>query len=190
MCYQSTGSIVHPGPIPVPTTYLAVAGSGDNATAVGLYSAIVTALYRRERTGKGSAVTTSLLAEGVWSASGFDQGRAERGEVLRAARSQEPGECGAERDRAAMTSGSFSSSHRTSWRLSRKPLAARPPDRPAILRSGQAGGKHAPAHGILDEVFGAQRWPIGLRSSAASTSRLAPVRGSRGSDQRPALRLE
>ena len=46
-----------------------VAGSGDNATAVGLYSAIVTALYRRERTGKGSYVTTSLLAEGIWSAS-------------------------------------------------------------------------------------------------------------------------
>src|SRR5262245_22576276 len=46
-----------------------VGGSGDNATAVGLYAAIVTALYRRERTGKGSCVTTSLLAEGVWSAS-------------------------------------------------------------------------------------------------------------------------
>jgi formyl-CoA transferase len=46
-----------------------VAGSGDNATAVGLYSAIVTALYRRERSGEGSYVTTSLLAEGVWSAS-------------------------------------------------------------------------------------------------------------------------
>src|SRR6201991_2069197 len=46
-----------------------VGGSGDTATAVGLYSAIVTALYRRERTGKGSYVTTSLLAEGVWSAS-------------------------------------------------------------------------------------------------------------------------
>jgi crotonobetainyl-CoA:carnitine CoA-transferase CaiB-like acyl-CoA transferase len=46
-----------------------VGGSGDNATAVGPYSAIVTALYRRERTGKGSHVTTSLLAEGVWSAS-------------------------------------------------------------------------------------------------------------------------
>ena len=29
----------------------------------------VTALYRRERTGKGSYVTTSLLAEGIWSAS-------------------------------------------------------------------------------------------------------------------------
>jgi len=51
-----------------------VAGSGDNATAVGLYSAIVTALYRRERTGNGSYVTTSLLAEGVWSASVSIQG--------------------------------------------------------------------------------------------------------------------
>jgi len=48
---------------------LPVGGSGDNATAVGIYSAIVTALYRRERTGKGAYVTTSLLAEGVWSAS-------------------------------------------------------------------------------------------------------------------------
>jgi formyl-CoA transferase len=46
---------------------LPVAGSGDHATAVGLYSAIVTGLYRRERTGKGSYVTTSLIAEGVWS---------------------------------------------------------------------------------------------------------------------------
>src|SRR4051812_44135287 len=51
-----------------------VAGSGDNATAVGLYSAIVTALYRRERTGKGSHVTTSLLAEGIWAASVSIQG--------------------------------------------------------------------------------------------------------------------
>jgi formyl-CoA transferase len=46
-----------------------VAGSGDNATAVGIYSVIVTALYRRERTGEGAYVTTSLLAEGIWSAS-------------------------------------------------------------------------------------------------------------------------
>src|ERR1700719_5167016 len=49
-------------------------GSGDHATAVTLYSAIVTALYRRERTGKGSYVTTSLLAEGVWAASVSIQG--------------------------------------------------------------------------------------------------------------------
>jgi formyl-CoA transferase len=50
-----------------------VAGSGDNATAVCIYAAIVTGLYRRERTGKGSYVTTSLLAAGVWSASVFIQ---------------------------------------------------------------------------------------------------------------------
>src|SRR5579859_5845024 len=50
-----------------------VAGSGDNATAVCLYAAVATALYRRERTGKGSYVTTSLLAAGVWSASVFIQ---------------------------------------------------------------------------------------------------------------------
>ncbi|MGX5803424.1 CaiB/BaiF CoA transferase family protein [Bradyrhizobium sp. Arg314] len=46
---------------------LPVSGSGDHATAVSLYSAIVTALYRREKTGKGSCVTTSLLAAGIWA---------------------------------------------------------------------------------------------------------------------------
>jgi crotonobetainyl-CoA:carnitine CoA-transferase CaiB-like acyl-CoA transferase len=45
-----------------------IAASGDHATAVGLFSAIVMALYRREHTGEGSYVTTSLLAEGVWAA--------------------------------------------------------------------------------------------------------------------------
>jgi crotonobetainyl-CoA:carnitine CoA-transferase CaiB-like acyl-CoA transferase len=42
---------------------------GPDANLPGLFAAIVTGLYRRERTGKGSYVTTSLLAEGVWSAS-------------------------------------------------------------------------------------------------------------------------
>jgi crotonobetainyl-CoA:carnitine CoA-transferase CaiB-like acyl-CoA transferase len=46
---------------------LPLAGSGDHATAVALYSAIVTGLYRRERTGKGCAVTTSLIGSGVWA---------------------------------------------------------------------------------------------------------------------------
>jgi crotonobetainyl-CoA:carnitine CoA-transferase CaiB-like acyl-CoA transferase len=72
-CYTGPGGGGHdawnrPGDAGAPPT-LPVAGSGDNATAVGLYSAIVTALYRRERTGEGAYVTTSLLAEGVWSAS-------------------------------------------------------------------------------------------------------------------------
>src|SRR3954454_5942940 len=50
------------------------AGTGDSPSAVGLFSAIVMGLYRRERTGKGSYVTTSLLAEGVWSAGVSIQG--------------------------------------------------------------------------------------------------------------------
>lgn len=48
---------------------LPVSASGDHATATGLYGAIVTALYRRERTGEGSHVTTSLIAEGAWACS-------------------------------------------------------------------------------------------------------------------------
>src|SRR5260370_21963038 len=50
-----------------------VAGSGDNATAVCVYAAIVPASYRGERSGEGSYVTTSLLAAGIWSASVFIQ---------------------------------------------------------------------------------------------------------------------
>src|SRR5258705_4278155 len=53
---------------------LPVAGSGAQATAVSVYSAIVTALYRRERTGEGSYVTTSLLASGIWAAAVAIQG--------------------------------------------------------------------------------------------------------------------
>jgi formyl-CoA transferase len=47
---------------------LPVPGIGDHATASTLYSAIVTGLYRRERTGLGSHVSTSLIAEGAWAA--------------------------------------------------------------------------------------------------------------------------
>jgi crotonobetainyl-CoA:carnitine CoA-transferase CaiB-like acyl-CoA transferase len=52
---------------------LPLTGSGDHATAVGLYGGIVTALYHRNRTGKGSYVTTSLIAQGIWSASMYVQ---------------------------------------------------------------------------------------------------------------------
>ena len=44
-----------------------VPGMGDHPTAMALYAAIATALYKRERTGKGSVVSTSLLANGLWS---------------------------------------------------------------------------------------------------------------------------
>jgi formyl-CoA transferase len=42
-------------------------GSGDYTTAVAIYAAITTALYQRERTGRGANVGTSLLATGVWA---------------------------------------------------------------------------------------------------------------------------
>ncbi|MEM7254695.1 MAG: CaiB/BaiF CoA-transferase family protein [Pseudomonadota bacterium] len=41
-------------------------GMGDHPTGVALYGAIVTALYRRERTGRGGYVASSLLANGLW----------------------------------------------------------------------------------------------------------------------------
>jgi len=50
-------------------------GMGDHPTAVALYGAIVTALLRRERTGRGSHVHTSLLANGLWAASCIAQAK-------------------------------------------------------------------------------------------------------------------
>jgi crotonobetainyl-CoA:carnitine CoA-transferase CaiB-like acyl-CoA transferase len=44
-----------------------VAGMGDHPCAMALYGAIVTALYRRERSGKGSHVASNLMANGVWA---------------------------------------------------------------------------------------------------------------------------
>ncbi|MBV9118794.1 MAG: CoA transferase [Acetobacteraceae bacterium] len=42
-------------------------GMGDHPSAMGLFGAIVTALYRRERTGRGGVVHSSLLANGLWA---------------------------------------------------------------------------------------------------------------------------
>ena len=42
-------------------------GVGDHATAMTLFGAIMMALYRREKTGEGSFVSSSLVANGVWS---------------------------------------------------------------------------------------------------------------------------
>src|SRR5580658_9585941 len=44
-----------------------VAGMGDHPCAMALYSAIVTALYKRERTGQGSHVSSNLMANGIWA---------------------------------------------------------------------------------------------------------------------------
>lgn len=42
-------------------------GFGDHATCMSLFGGIMMALYQRERTGKGTFVQTSLVANGVWS---------------------------------------------------------------------------------------------------------------------------
>ena len=44
-----------------------VSGMGDQPSAVTLFAAITTALYRRERSGLGGLVSTSLLANGLWA---------------------------------------------------------------------------------------------------------------------------
>ncbi len=59
-------------PDTVPTQGLP--GMGDHPTAVAVYAGIVTALLQREKTGEGAHVQTSLLANGLWSASCIAQG--------------------------------------------------------------------------------------------------------------------
>ena len=48
-------------------------GMGDHPTGMALYGAIMTALYKRERTGEGSEVSTSLMANGAWANGVFIQ---------------------------------------------------------------------------------------------------------------------
>ena len=58
-----------------------LAGMGDHPTGVALYAGIVTALLHRERTGEGGMVHTSLLANGLWSASGVAGGALAGGDM-------------------------------------------------------------------------------------------------------------
>lgn len=55
--------IRQPGQTPMPMA----PGMGDHCTATALFGAVMTGLYRRERTGEGSFVSTSLAANGVWA---------------------------------------------------------------------------------------------------------------------------
>mgnify|MGYP003576216182 CR=1 FL=1 len=57
-------------------------GLGDQPTAVTLFAAIVTGLYRRERTGQGGMVSTSLLANGAWANAMAIQGVLVGGQVV------------------------------------------------------------------------------------------------------------
>lgn len=48
-------------------------GFGDHPTAMTLFAAIMLALYRRAVSGRGSKVSTSLMANGAWSNANFIQ---------------------------------------------------------------------------------------------------------------------
>ena len=52
-----------------------VPGMGDHPSATALYAAIVTALYRREKTGRGGVAQSSLLQNGAWANACFIQTR-------------------------------------------------------------------------------------------------------------------
>ncbi len=52
-----------------------VPGMGDHPSAITLFAAITTALYRRERSGAGGLVSTSLMANGLWANSVQVQGQ-------------------------------------------------------------------------------------------------------------------
>ena len=56
--------LVKPEPDSAPARSLP--GMGDHPTAMSLYAAVMTGLFQRERTGEGSHVSTSLMANGVW----------------------------------------------------------------------------------------------------------------------------
>jgi len=56
--------LVRPSPDAPPSRSLP--GMGDHPTGVTLFAAIMTALYQRQRTGKGTMVSTSLMANGLW----------------------------------------------------------------------------------------------------------------------------
>ncbi len=56
--------MVRPAPDSPPAKSLP--GMGDHPTALTLYAAIATALFRRERTGRGGYVATNLMANGLW----------------------------------------------------------------------------------------------------------------------------
>jgi formyl-CoA transferase len=53
-------------PEPEATPARSLPGMGDHPTGIALLAAIMMGLYKRERTGRGSHVSTSLVANGIW----------------------------------------------------------------------------------------------------------------------------
>ncbi|MEZ5728440.1 MAG: CoA transferase [Burkholderiaceae bacterium] len=145
--------------------------SGDRATAMALVSAIMIALYRRERTGVGGKVGTSLMASGLWSNGVFAQAA-----LVGAFHTPRPPR---ERPRTAL-----GTSYRTRddrWillTLAREeagwPLVVRALERPELAddpRFLTSASRHANAAELTRELeasFGAHDLATGVSSSAAT----------------------
>ena len=65
--WARTGLMDMVRPDPETTPSRSMPGMGDHPSGTGLYAAIVSALYRREKTGQGGVVRSSLLQNGLWA---------------------------------------------------------------------------------------------------------------------------
>ncbi len=65
--YFARSGIVESGRYEGQPPAFSLPAQGDRASAMGFLSAILLALYRRERTGRGGQVASSLFANGLWS---------------------------------------------------------------------------------------------------------------------------
>jgi formyl-CoA transferase len=164
---QFTRDANSPPAVPVP-------GIGDHATAISLYAAIVTGLFRRERTGTGCNVSTSLIANGAWAVATWLQaglfGAKFSGEIDR------------KNPPSAVTGGSYRTSDNR-WLLlafveeeKNWPVFARAVERSDLLadpRFADAKGRHANASALvaeLDGLFGAQ--PLAYWKTLLDAARL------------------
>src|SRR5262249_6520090 len=131
-------------------------GMGDHPTGMALLAGIMMALFQRERTGRGTQVSTSLLANGAWA----------NGILIQAALCAASFHPKRPRDRARNALGTLSQSRDGRWflltimREERKwPRLAKAIGRPELIddprfASRAARRKHSVALiAILDEVF-------------------------------------
>lgn len=153
-------------------------GMGDHPTAMSVFGAIMLGLFHRERTGRGSKVSSSLLANGAWSNSILIQA------LL----------CGATflerrpREQARNALANLYRARDGRWFLltvlnegpawERFTRAIGRPDLAADARFATMPARHANASAlvaILDEVFAERDWPAWRETLAAHDLPVGPV---------------
>ena len=137
-------------------------GMGDHATGMSLLAAIMMALYRRERTGKGGHVSTSLMTNGLWSNAFYAQAALAGIEVLK-------------RPRQDQAPNALANHYRCSdgrWFILallnedlQWPVLAKAIGRPELTEDPRFAAKEARHRngpilvGVLNEVFATRDWP-------------------------------